>query len=160
MGDRSSRPSEGACWHHLYSCWLLLLSCYPKWWRHQDNFKNHKNFKLILQLILTWLLFTASVFAKYFNWRIHQCSISMVLSLFLGTAYMLLCVQTQKVQIMLSCLIFNAVVHKGEIQCPPPPFTICSECTRMLCFGPCFRKFSLAGGRTCAHSAPSRNYAP
>ena len=36
-------------------------------------------------------LLPASILAKYFNLRIHQCSISIVFSLFLGTAYMLLC---------------------------------------------------------------------
>ena len=44
---------------------------------------------------------TASTLEKYFNLRIHQCSISMVSSLFLWTAYMLLCAQTQHVQITL-----------------------------------------------------------
>ena len=33
-------------------------------------------------------LLPASILAKYFNFRIHPCSISMVFSLFLGTAYM------------------------------------------------------------------------
>ena len=44
---------------------------------------------------------TASTLEKYFNLIIHQCSISMVSSLFLRTAYMLQCVQTQHVQITL-----------------------------------------------------------
>ena len=39
------------------------------------------------------------------------------------------CVQTQKVQIRLWCSNCNTV-HKWEIRCPPPPFTMCSECTR------------------------------
>ena len=34
---------------------------------------------------------------------------------------------------------------QGEIQCPPPPFTICSECTRRSCFRPWCRKFSPSG---------------
>ena len=35
----------------------------------------------------------------------------MVFSMFLRTAYMLLCVQTQIIQIMLSCSNFNTVVR-------------------------------------------------
>ena len=76
------------------------------------HFGTSKNSKLSFPL-------PASIFAKYFN-----------SSMFLRTAYMLLCVQTQNAQIALLCSNFNTVVHKGEIQCPPPPFTICSECTR------------------------------
>ena len=52
-------------------------------------------------------LLPASTLAKYFNLRIHQCSISMVFSLFLRTAHMWLCVQTQYVQITLWCLNFS-----------------------------------------------------
>ena len=51
----------------------------------------------------------------YFNLGIHRCSISMVFSLFLKTAYMLLCVKIQKVQITISCSNFNKELHKGEI---------------------------------------------
>ena len=52
-----------------------------------ETFKNSKLSFLVL----------ASILAKYLNLRIHvhQCSITMVFSLFLRTAYMLLCVQTQ-----------------------------------------------------------------
>ena len=92
-----------------------------------------------------WFLFydvyLGVVLVKCFNLRIHRCSISMVFSLFLRTAYMLLCVQTQYVQITLWCLNFKTV-HKGEIQCPPPRLRICSECIRRACFSRCSRKFS------------------
>ena len=37
------------------------------------------------------IMLPASILEKYFNFRIHQCFISMVSSLFLGTAYMFLC---------------------------------------------------------------------
>ena len=50
-------------------------------------------------------------------------------------------VQTQIVQITLWCSGFNAV-HIGEIQGPPPHFTICLRCARQPRFGPCFRKLS------------------
>ena len=103
-----------------------------------------------------FFLLSASILVKYINFGIHQCSINMVFSLFLGTAYMyyillpvfslwvtqilsqnfLRCVQTQKVQITLWCLNFNTV-PKGEIQGPPPHFTISSECAMR----PGFRKF-------------------
>ena len=86
-------------------------------------------------------LLLASTLVKCFNLRIHRCSISMVFSLFLRTAYMLLCVQTQYVQITLWCLNFKTV-HKGEIQCPPPRLRICSECIRRACFSSCSRKLS------------------
>ena len=60
-------------------------------------------------------LLPASILAKNFNLGIHHCSNSMVFSLFLKTAYMLLCVQIQKVQITISCSNFNTELHKGEI---------------------------------------------
>ena len=121
-------------------------------------FRTSKKFKLSF-------LLPASILTKYSNLRTHRCSISIVFSQFLGRACMLLCnnvlllpvfsywvtqiiaqnfwrcVQTQRVQITLWCLNFNTV-DKGEIQCPPPHFTLCSECTRRPCFGPCFRKLS------------------
>ena len=64
------------------------------------------------------------------------------------------CLQTRKVQITLWCLNFDTV-HKGNIQCPPPHFTICSECFRRPCFRPCFRKFSPRGRVFAAPPAPS-----
>ena len=45
----------------------------------------------------------------------------------------------------LRLLILNFyTVYKGGIQCPPPPFTICSEWTRRPCKRPCLENFPVA----------------
>ena len=106
--------------------------------------------------------------AKYFHLAIHQCSISMGFSLFLGTAYILPCnngiaiaglqlvgypnisavlnwrfVQTHKVQITVWCLS----LHKEEIQnAPEGPV-----------FDPVLENFPLTGGRSAAPPTPPRN---
>ena len=77
----------------------------------------------------------------YFNLGIHRCSISMVFSLFLETAYMLLCVQTQYVQITPWCLNFNtSALFKNLLK---------------MHHKACFRKFSLSGP-----PAPSKRLSP
>ena len=102
--------------------------------------------------------------AKYFH--LHQCSISMGFSLFLGTAYILPCnngiaiaglqlvgypnisavlnwrfVQTHKVQITVWCLS----LYKEEIQnAPEGPV-----------FDPVLENFPLTGGRSAAPTTPS-----
>ena len=148
----------------VYPSFILLIS-----W-HQHFFGPQINLNCLFLLPAS-----TCILAKYFNFRIHQCSISKVFSLFLGTAYMFLCnnvfflllvfsswvtltleqnfwrcVQTQKVQITHWCLNFNTV-HKGKIQCPPPHFTICEECARR----PCWESFPLPGGRSGAPPTPS-----
>ena len=103
----------------------------------------HQHFLGTPKIWYCHFLLPASSLAKYF--------ISMVLSLFLGTVFMLLCVQTQYVLITLWCL------HKGEIQCPPPHFTIRSE-------GPVLdsvlENFSMAVGRSCNPPASYRQLSP
>ena len=119
--------------NYLHSQWCILpLEC---WCHDISTFWDLQKFEIVFSCSVQRFLRNISMFHV-------QCSISIVSRLFLRTAYMLLCVQTQKVQITLSCSNFNTVVHKGEIQCPHPPFTICSECTRMPCFRPSFRKSS------------------
>ena len=57
----------------------------------------------------------------------------------ISTDFLKMCTNP-KVQITL-CTLYT--VQKGEFQCLPQHFTICSECARRPCFGPCFRKFPL-----------------
>ena len=78
----------------------------------------------------------------YFNLGIHRCSISMVFSLFLKTAYMLLCVQTQKVSITLSWSNFNTELHNGEISLHLNPSQFAQDAPEC----PVLENFSLPGG--------------
>ena len=142
----------------VYPSFIILMS-----W-HQHFLGPQKFFFNVLFLLPASTL-------KYFNLRMHQCSISVVFSLFLAVVFILQWyngiataglqlvgypnISAELLKIKLWCLNSNTK-HKGEIQCPPPHLTICSKCARRPSFGPCFRKFSprVRGARGCPQCFP------
>ena len=93
----------------------------------------------------------ASTLSKYSNLKIYQVPFPWFSACFLG---LLTCCYLYKLQITLWCLNFYSV-HKGEIQCPPPPFTICSDASKGPVLDPVLESSPLAGGRSCDPSASS-----
>ena len=148
----------------VYLSFIMLMSWHQHFLGSQKKFKG---FSCYLHLPL----------AKHFNLRMHQCSISMVFSLFVAVVLLVAMLQwycycviqlvgypnisAELLKIKLWCLNSNTK-HKGEIQCPPPHLTICSKCARRPSFGPCFRKFSprVRGARGCPQCFPMTSALP
>ena len=103
--------------------------------------------------IWNWFfLLSASTLARYFNLRIHQCPISMVFSMLLRTAYMLLCVQLKKFRLLSNVLILK--------DCTKEPVSTSSlyylvRMHQKALFKICFENLPLAGGCSCAPPATS-----